>query len=536
MNNQTEQPAAIATGPAPDGAKQEAAVRLGDGSSSQTGAVLEARGASQAGAAVRIGWGEADLTPPEPVMLAGQFYARLSEGVADPLQATVWAIEAGADQAVFVACDLISVSNELRDAVRERLSGREDGLDPAKIVLHATHTHTAPETRPESRQAAHLRGGASGLDLAGMPIEAYVEFAAERIAMAIEQAWGTRAPGAFAYGVGQAVVGRNRRWVNERGQSVMYGLQPAVFDSFRHIEGCEDHAVQVLATYDAAGELSGVVVNVACPSQVSEHGYEVSADFWHETRHELRRRLGDNLFVLPQCSAAGDQAPRPLYGKEAEKRMLELGGRTEREVIARRIAAAVEEVVAEIRGTAQTFAELRHRAVREALPANPLGESDCRQAADESERWRKAFEAELDKLKRQPKLREEPRWYRAATNAYGRMSWNRDVLARWERQQAGERSEIAELHVVRLGDVVFATNPYELYLDFGTQIQVRSPAVQTFLVQLAGAGTYMPSPRSVMGGGYGSVPASNPVGPEGGQRLVDASVDLMQTLWEEEAP
>jgi hypothetical protein len=92
----------------------------------------------------------------------------------------------------------------------------------------------------------------------------------------------------------------------------------------------------------------------------------------------------------------------------------------------------------------------------------------------------------------------------------------------------------AELHVIRLGEVVLATNPFELYTDFGLQIQVRSPAVQTFLVQLAGEGTYVPSPRSVAGGGYGSVPASNPVGPEGGQQLAETTIAVIRALWEDQ--
>ena len=37
----------------------------------------------------------------------------------------------------------------------------------------------------------------------------------------------------------------------------------------------------------------------------------------------------------------------------------------------------------------------------------------------------------------------------------------------------------------KLRDVAIATNPFELFLDYGVQIEARSPAVQTFLIQLA---------------------------------------------------
>ena len=90
-----------------------------------------------------------------------------------------------------------------------------------------------------------------------------------------------------------------------------------------------------------------------------------------------------------------------------------------------------------------------------------------------------------------------------------------------------------ELHVLRLGDMVFSTNPFEYYLDFGAYIKARSSAVQTFLVQLCGGGTYVPSKRSQAGGGYGSIPASNPVGPEGGRVLAQESVSAINALFEQ---
>ena len=80
----------------------------------------------------------------------------------------------------------------------------------------------------------------------------------------------------------------------------------------------------------------------------------------------------------------------------------------------------------------------------------------------------------------------------------------------------------------------FATNPFEYYLDFGIQIKVKSPALQTFVVQLAGPGTYIPSRRAAAGGGYGAVPASNPVGPEGGEVLADYTVGKIRALWNRE--
>jgi hypothetical protein len=111
------------------------------------------------------------------------------------------------------------------------------------------------------------------------------------------------------------------------------------------------------------------------------------------------------------------------------------------------------------------------------------------------------------------------------------MRWNQGVLDRFDAQKMGPQTRPTEIHILRLGEIAIATNPFEYYLDYGIQIKARSPAVQTFLIQLAGAGTYVPSPRSVVGGGYGSLPASNPVGAEGGGVLRDKTIDLINAYW-----
>ena len=89
-----------------------------------------------------------------------------------------------------------------------------------------------------------------------------------------------------------------------------------------------------------------------------------------------------------------------------------------------------------------------------------------------------------------------------------------------------------ELHVIRLGDVAICTNPFELYTDFGLQIKARSKALQTFVIQLAGtSGKYVPTEKAVEGGSYSAGINSNLVGPEGGQVLVDRTVEAINSLW-----
>jgi len=64
---------------------------------------------------LKIGWAHTDITPTEPVILTGQTFARVSEGVKKPLTATILALESTppgqpASRVVMISLDLLSVS------------------------------------------------------------------------------------------------------------------------------------------------------------------------------------------------------------------------------------------------------------------------------------------------------------------------------------------------------------------------------------------------------------------------------------------
>ncbi|MCU0913950.1 MAG: hypothetical protein MUC88_05225 [Planctomycetes bacterium] len=495
-----------------------------------------------------IGWATVDITPDRPVVLRGQFYARVSEGVMDPVTATALALEAvkkGAthDWAILVSCDLVAIGDELRDRVREHVRTLLPDLDPAKVFLNATHTHTAPAfgTRSQAQDAALAQSygwdlppvwADWGIELEAMPGDEYREFAATRIADAVARAWKSRRPGGLGFGLGSAVVGHNRLTAYDSGKSQLYG--PTARGDFSHIEGYEDHAVNLLFTWDRDKTLTGVVLNVACPSQCSEHLYQISADFWHDTRTELRRRLGQRLFVLPQASAAGDQSPH-LIGRgstreNAEQRMERLTGRNRRQQIAQRLADAVTSVLPHLEKTIEWNPVFAHRVALVELTRRQISTQDVAAAVSESQRWRQRYEELRRTLVEQPQTRQKQRWYTEITQAYQQTMRGARVRDRFELQREHPKLSY-EVHVLRLGDMALATNPFELYLDYGVRMQQRSPAVQTFVVQLAGAGTYLPTQRSIAGGAYGAVPASTEIGPEGGRELVEQTLALIESLF-----
>jgi hypothetical protein len=483
---------------------------------------------------LRVGFAAADLTPTEPVLLAGQFHARVSEGVADPLSATAMAFESVREEGgrgVMVSCDLVSIADNLRDAIHAHLREDLPELDPALVFLNSTHTHTGPETRLGDRPVHGAVQSDLGIKLEVMPPEEYTALIARRIADAVIQAWRGRRPAAIGFGLGHATVGYNRRIVYRNGQTRMYGETND--PEFCHIEGSADTALNVIGVWDEKDKLLGVVVNLACPSQSNEQDWRVGADYWHETRQELRRRLGEDLFIVPQNSASGDITPakaRIMIDWRAQERMWRLMGLTQRQDIANRIADAVTSVLPHAHKDLQRDPVVRHRTETIKLSRRMLSEEDVRSALAEAQNFQREYQTLKADFEAHPEKMKEPRWYTRLTATYRRMVWNQGVAERFEQQKKEPWMPVI-VHVLRLGDLAIATNPFEYYLDYSHQIRARSKAVQTLLIQHVGSGSYLPTQRAAAGGSYGAVPASTPVGPEGGRELAEWTIEAINAMW-----
>ena len=90
-----------------------------------------------------------------------------------------------------------------------------------------------------------------------------------------------------------------------------------------------------------------------------------------------------------------------------------------------------------------------------------------------------------------------------------------------------------EVQFVRLGDLAFASNPFELFLDYGNQIRARSAARQTFLLQLTnGSLGYLPTEKAEKHGHYSAYVSSGYVGHEAGALLVSESLDAINRLFD----
>lgn len=449
-----------------------------------------------------IGAASTSITPDKPVALDGHRGLRISNKIESPITATALALESRQgdkvlDQAILVACDIVAIRPGILKQVRDKVKPRLPDFDIEKLILNATHTHNAPVTL-EGRYTLPAEGNMK-------PAE-FSEFMTTAVADAVVASWQKRQVGKVGWGQGHAVVAQNRRAVYADGTAVMYGATNT--PEFRGIEGYEDHNLDALFFWDQKDRLIATAINIPCPSQDAEGGLALHADFWHPVRQTLCERHGKDVCILGLAGAGGDQTSRPMYRKAAEERMRKLRGLTRLEEVARRIVQGWEEAYEGACKDIRSDVVLRHCVQQIELPYRKVTEAEvtearqaaARYASDPAQRWN----------------------YR----------WHQGVVDRYETQQAGaEKPFTMELHVLRLGDVAIATNEFELFTDYGVQIQARSPAVQTLIVQLTGSAGYLPTQRAVLGGGYSAVIQSSRIGPEGGQILVDRTVDTIKTLW-----
>lgn len=194
--------------------------------------------------------------------------------------------------------------------------------------------------------------------------------------------------------------------------------------------------------------------------------------------------------------------------------MQEPRGLSRTQEMGRRIVNAVNDTWEVVKDEVRTDLPFVHRVECFELPEQPITEAEYAEA-----------KAHYDQLAAKEELTGADYWNKL---------WHGHVVNRYEEQQRGPTGNAIEMHVLRLGDVAIATNPFELYTDYGIQIQARSPAEQTILIQLAspvGVAGYLATPRALVGKGYSAIPQSCRVGPEGGQILVERTLQSLQGLF-----
>ena len=247
-------------------------------------------------------------------------------------------------------------------------------------------------------------------------------------------------------------------------------------------------------------------------------------------------------FLLTQISAAGDIAPRdlPKGYRDDEPNMWDISGVEE---IGKRLMHVIDEAYPDAKNKIQTEVEFKHVVKNFEIPTRLYSKEECERAqaiVDEiMSREPKdpnspetAWNRFLAELKKNEQTKKYGPWDNKVTD-FGLLKKQQALVKQYEEQDSHQLYPI-ELHVIRLGNAVFASNPFELFMDYGLRIEARSNAEETFLIQLSGGdyGGYLPTQRAIEGKAYRGYSAMvNKVGPKGGQALVNESVATINELF-----
>ena len=237
-----------------------------------------------------VGVARVDITPDYPVRLHGFGFRREeSSGVRQSIWAKALAI--GTDDegpALVITTDNLGVPDAMVTELGKRLQ-QEVGLDPARLAVTATHTHSAPmlagvaPTIFEQPPPAHLDH-----------IRRYTREFADKLHDVALAALKDRKPAKLSWGIGRAGFAVNRRTKG----------------------GPVDHDVPILAVQAPDGALRAVYVNYACHC-VTLSDNRISGDWaGYAQEHLERQHRGATALISVGCGADSNPSSGVTGDKE----------------------------------------------------------------------------------------------------------------------------------------------------------------------------------------------------------------------------
>jgi hypothetical protein len=416
----------------------------------------------------RAGAYAADITPTKwPVSVNGGMQDRQATAAHDRLHARCLVLDDGATRLALVVCDSCMIPREIVDEART-LAARATGIHKDRILISATHTHTAPTV-----------GGVFQSDRD----PDYVKYLPRQIAKGIERAVANLAPAQIGWGVARE-PGEvfNRRWLMKPGTVLTdpFGgktdrvkMNPGYLNpGLLKPAGPTDPDVSVLSVRTPDGRPLALLANYSLHYVGGVQ--PLSADYFGAFAERIRQLLGaetgEPAFVgILSNGTSGDinninfGAANPGPKKSYEQIRL----------VADRVARAAHEA----------YRGIKHRAWVSLASADKDIELGLRlpSAADVAKAREVIAQAKDGKLRTLPEV-------------YARETV---LLAKYPAKVP------VRLQALRVGELGIAAIPCEVFVEIGLEIKKRSPLRPTFTIELAnGYNGYLPTPQQHALGGY----------------------------------
>ena len=404
----------------------------------------------------RAGVHAADITPRTfPIIVAGGFLAATAERASGTLHARALVLDDGRQRVVIAVVDTLMMPREFLDRVKETAS-RSTGIAPGRMLISATHTHSAPPLM-----------GCLGTDAN----PEYAQLVEAQLVKAIEGAVKNLAPARVGWTVVQDFEHTHcRQWILRPDRvrkdpfgelTVRSNMHPGYQNpDFVGPAGPVDPDLSILAFQSREGRPLALLANysmhyVGAPAKV------VSPDYYGPFVENLERLIGGQAMISQGTS--GDQHWMD-YSQPRKDMTLE------------RYADALAGVAHD------AFKKIQYRDWAPLAMAERKLRLGRRVAAPERLAWAKEIFAPLG-------------------NALPRNQ--QEVYAREQVLIALEPERELKLQALRIGDLGIAAIPDEVFAITGLKIKAQSPLRPTFNIELAnGAEGYIPPPEQHKLGGY----------------------------------
>ncbi len=432
---------------------------------------------------VLAGAAAVDVTPEKfPVIVNGMFLSRTADKAFDPVFARALVLDDRTTRLAIVVVDSCMMPRELLDRAKD-LAYSRTGIPPGRILISATHTHSAPAAM-----------GCLGTDAD----EAYVKFLPPRIAEAIALAAARLEPARIGWGaVDDFDHTYCRRWIFRPDRMLTDPFGQRTVRANMHPGYQNPDAIAPSGPVDPQLSLLSVQAAadgrpLALLANYSMHYFSapfVSADYFGLFSSLLAPNAG---VVMMSQGTSGDQMWRDYGGPKPTTTLEAYAG-----AVAGRALEAYR-AIAYRTDVTLAMAEARLTLRRRVPDTDRLA-------------WARSLLAGLNG----GLPRSQP-----------------EVYAREQVFLAAEPARELKLQALRIGDVAITAIPNEVFALTGLKLKALSPLAATFNISLAnGSEGYIPPPEQHLLGGYTTWPARTAaLETQAEPRIVETLVGLLETV------
>jgi len=440
----------------------------------------------------RAGAAASNITPPLGGAIIGGFAPFPATHIHDELHARCLVLDDGKTKLVFVVCDILGLDRLVSDEAR-RVIQKDLGIPPDNVMISATHTHSACSAL--GKDARVIRD----------QMDEYQRFVAIRIVDGVKRAVNLLRPAEIAWGTAEAPEHVfNRRWflkpeskslVNPFGKVDKVRMNPpGGSPDLIEPAGPTDPTISFLAVREPGGRPISIFATYSLHYVGGVGSGHISSDYYGMCCEELARlqkadAQSPPFVALLANGTSGDinnvnfRKPRPR--KEPYEQM---------KYVAHDVAGKIHAALAKTKYHSAVSLASRYREV-------PIG---VRHPDAELLAWAKKTVEEKPPVK-------------------GKTDLTRIYAQRTLRMAEHPKTLNMPLQAFRVGEVVLATMPCEVFCEIGLEYRKRHPGRPAFMVSLNhGYYGYLPTPRHFKLGGYETWMGTNRLEREASTKMLDA--------------